>query len=62
MKLPDNPFSVDWVDEESAIMSSSGISPSESCVGPMLGEDSAVPDAERDERFVGSNSISLSRT
>jgi len=62
LKLLDKPLSVEGVDEESAIISSSGISPRDSCVGPNVGDERAVAEAWREGAFVGSGPISLSRT
>jgi hypothetical protein len=62
LKLLDKPLSVDGVDEESAMISSSGMSPRDSCVGPKVGDESAVAEAWREGGIVDSRPISLSRT
>jgi hypothetical protein len=62
LKLLDRPLSVDGVEEESPMISSSGISPRQSCVEPKVGDESAVAEAWREVGFVGSRAISLSRT
>jgi hypothetical protein len=63
LKLLDSPLSVDGVDEESAIKSSSGMSSRGSArAGSMLGEDCAVDEIGAEACLVGSRSISLSRT
>jgi hypothetical protein len=62
LKLLDKPLSVDGVDEESAIISSSGISPRDSCVGPKVGDEKAAAGAWREGGLICSGPISLSRT
>jgi hypothetical protein len=62
LKLLEMPRSVDGVDEESAMISSSWMSPSDSCVGTILGEEGPAAGAGGVLCLVGSISISLSRT
>lgn len=61
LKLLDSPLSVDSVDEESPINSSSGISRGSAKAGPTLGEDCAVDEIGAKGCLV-SRSLSLSRT
>lgn len=62
LKLLDKPLSVDGVDAESTMISSSGISPRESCAGAEIGDESAVTEVWREGGAAESRPASLSRT